>query len=206
MDVPISVSVPPRIAAYESGSRSFDGLILESSARPVTIGMNTATTGVLFTKPAIGPVVQTVATSARNSDPPVKSARDTPSRSTTPVFWTPALSMYMAMMVTVAGFAKPEIASRAPTPVHGSRTTSAATTAMAVTSLGTTSVTNAVRTARMSRNTTATPDTSKIGIRTRLGSPPSLFRRSVRRLPDGASRSGRPQGLGAARPKTVRAR
>jgi len=42
--------------------------------------------------------------------------------------------------------------------------TSAATTLIAVTSLGTTSVTNATSTATMSRKTTATPDTSKIGI------------------------------------------
>jgi hypothetical protein len=75
VDVPISVSVPPRIAAYDSGNRSFDGESLLCSARSEIIGMNTATTGVLLMNPAIGPVVPTVAASARNSLPFVRSAR-----------------------------------------------------------------------------------------------------------------------------------
>jgi hypothetical protein len=107
-----------------------------SSARSVTIGMNIATTGVLMIKPASGPVIPTVAPRSRVASPRVNAAMRAPSRLIAPVDWPPALRTYIARMVTVAGEANPCRAVRPSTPVHGSRTTSATTTEMAVTSGG----------------------------------------------------------------------
>jgi hypothetical protein len=134
--VPIRLSVPPSIEAYERGMRSLEGETRASSARSVTIGMNIATTGVLMIKPASGPVIPTVAPRSRVASPRVNAAMRAPSRLIAPVDWPPALRTYIARMVTVAGEANPCRAVRPSTPVHGSRTTSATTTEMAVTSGG----------------------------------------------------------------------
>ena len=128
-----------------------------SFARSVIVGTNTATTGVLLTIPAIGSVVPIVAASARVSLPRVNPARWRPSRWTTPVFWTPALSMYIATMVTVAALANPEIASRGPTPVHGSSTASETMMPIAVTSFGTSSETKNNSAIPIGENTTSAP-------------------------------------------------
>ncbi len=50
VDVPMSVHMPPIILAKESGMSSFAGLILAVAAMRPTMGMNTATTGVLLMK------------------------------------------------------------------------------------------------------------------------------------------------------------
>jgi hypothetical protein len=157
VDVPTSVGVPPIIAANDSGVNSFDGDRFASSARSVIIGMNTATTGVLLIKPAVKPVDPTVAPSSLRWLPRVNRAMSAPSRSTIPVSCTPTLRMSIAGVVTVAGLAKPAIAETESTPVQGSNTTRATSTPVAVTSLGTGSVTNKTDTTRISPTTIAMP-------------------------------------------------
>ena len=158
--MPISVSVPPRIAAYDSGRSSFDGEIPDWRARSVIIGMNTATTGVLLRNPDSGPVAPTVAASARPSLPRVSCARYTPSRWTSPVCWIPALSMNIATIVIVAVFENPEIACWVLTPVTGSRAASVTMTPTAVISFGIASVTNNTSVTPISPNTTTVPSTA----------------------------------------------
>ena len=50
VDVPISVVVPPKIAAKERGISSFEGEILIARARRIATGMRMITTGVLLIK------------------------------------------------------------------------------------------------------------------------------------------------------------
>ena len=49
MEVPTKVSVPPKIAAYESGINTLDGLTLNFCATRIVIGIKTATIAVLLT-------------------------------------------------------------------------------------------------------------------------------------------------------------
>src|SRR3546814_4467817 len=48
VEVPIIVSVPPRIVAYDSGISSFEGVVPARLAREIATGVRIATTGVLF--------------------------------------------------------------------------------------------------------------------------------------------------------------
>ena len=48
VDVPISVSMPPNVGAYESAMSSFEGEVSPSWARLVTIGNRMATAAVLL--------------------------------------------------------------------------------------------------------------------------------------------------------------
>ena len=48
VDVPMSVHIPPMMLANESGISNLEGLILAVAAMRPTIGMKTATTGVLL--------------------------------------------------------------------------------------------------------------------------------------------------------------
>ena len=51
VEVPISVHVPPRIAAKLIGMRNFEGLSPMRNAQSRTAGANIATSGVLFKNP-----------------------------------------------------------------------------------------------------------------------------------------------------------
>ncbi len=50
VEVPTKVNVPPKIAAYDSGINTFDGLTSNFCATLIVIGINTATIAVLLTK------------------------------------------------------------------------------------------------------------------------------------------------------------
>ena len=58
VDEPMSVILPPRIAANESGIRNFDGLSPRSLDILVITGKNTATTAVLFIKADTPPAIK----------------------------------------------------------------------------------------------------------------------------------------------------
>ena len=57
VDVPISVNVPPKIAAYDNGNKSFEGLILNFWHKFVAKGINIATEAVLLINPEINATV-----------------------------------------------------------------------------------------------------------------------------------------------------
>ncbi|EMA37220.1 hypothetical protein C446_10935 [Halobiforma nitratireducens JCM 10879] len=57
---------------------SFDGEVPVRSAMSVTIGINTATIGVLLTKPAVLPASPIVAASCRHSSSPVSAISRSP--------------------------------------------------------------------------------------------------------------------------------
>ena len=71
--VPMSVHVPPKIAAYESGSISFDGARPSLRDQSRTAGIIIATTGVLFRnalKPMTGSMMRASARRSRSSRSP----------------------------------------------------------------------------------------------------------------------------------------
>ena len=174
VEVPMSVSIPPNIDAYESGKRSFEGEVPPRSARSVTIGRRMATAAVLLMKPEMGATTPMVAPSWRFSLSTVYREMNAPSFWTMPVRWTPSLRMNIASTVSVAALAKPDSPSsgetigigdsRRPTstnsPDTGSTSISATITEMAVTSTGTGSVANSTRATRMSTKTTTMPGVS----------------------------------------------
>jgi hypothetical protein len=153
----MSVSIPPAIEAYDSGRSSFDGDVPCSCARSRTIGSRTATAAVLLMMPESGPTSPMVAPSCLCSLSPVYEETVCCRRWMAPVRRTPSLRIIIARMVIVAGFEKPETPSRGETPVHGPRTMSVTMMPMAVTSIGTGSVTNSTSATRMIAKTSATP-------------------------------------------------
>ena len=110
-DVPTTVHVPPTIAAYESGNRSREGALRSVAARPSTTGMNTATTGVLFTNIDGSATSTTSAARQRRSLPRDSRRRRRPMRSTAPHSTRARDSTNIAATVRTAGFPKPPNAS-----------------------------------------------------------------------------------------------
>ncbi|ELZ28159.1 hypothetical protein C475_05120 [Halosimplex carlsbadense 2-9-1] len=154
VEVPMSVSIPPICEAYDSGISSFDGEVFPSLATSVTTGTSTATTGVLLTNPETGPATPTVASSCRSRLSPANAAIRRPRIWTSPVRLIPALKISIASTVIVAGLENPEIPSLGEIPVHGRRTTSVTMIAIAVTSIGSHSVTNSAMAPRTTSPTT----------------------------------------------------
>jgi hypothetical protein len=142
VEVPMSVSIPPAIDAYDSGNSSFDGGMPIRSARSTVAGSMMATAAVLLITPDRGPVMPMVASSAPGPSPSLLCASHRVSRSNSPVRRTPSLRIISAAIVTVAGLAKPESPVAISTPVSGSAATSTTITPTAVAAIGTTCVTN----------------------------------------------------------------
>jgi hypothetical protein len=155
VEVPMRVSVPPNIEAYESGISSFDGEVPPLRATSEMTGTSSATTGVLFTRPEVGPARPIVARSCLSSLLPTAAATRVPTSCTTPVRRTPSLRMSIARTAMVASFEKPERPSAGDTCVHGWRMTSNTNTNSAVTSTRTYSVTNNANATAMIPNTTS---------------------------------------------------
>ena len=78
VDVPIKVSVPPNIEAYESGINSFDGDVPPFHATSEMTGTSNATTGVLFTRPDVGPARPIVASNCFGPLEPTAAATRVP--------------------------------------------------------------------------------------------------------------------------------
>src|SRR5690606_42072061 len=112
VDVPISVHVPPNIAAKESGIKTFDPLIFISLATLSITGMKIATMGVLFTKADRIPINAIVAIMpTQNPYLWKKLIILTLAASTKPVLINAPLTTNNAAIVTVASLLKPETPS-----------------------------------------------------------------------------------------------
>src|SRR3546814_2757730 len=78
VEVPISVVVPPKMLAKESGISSLDGAMSSVRARLITTGVRITTTGVLLMKAErkVAPLI--MVTSDSNSRPPPALAANRP--------------------------------------------------------------------------------------------------------------------------------
>ena len=106
----MSVQVPPRIDAYESGISISDALKWQRLAQLVTSGTNIATTGVLLRNAdsaATGNIMRSCPPASERGRP----STTRPARSRPPVSLMPAATTKSAAMVTTAGFEKPVNAS-----------------------------------------------------------------------------------------------
>ncbi|GIV60642.1 MAG: hypothetical protein KatS3mg043_1731 [Rhodothermaceae bacterium] len=106
VEVPMRVTIPPAMAANESGMSSFEGASPTSRAHCFTRGANMATMGVLFRKAERKEVESISRTSAPRSRPRGEKT----SRSMKPRAFascTPAATTNSAATVSTAGFAKP---------------------------------------------------------------------------------------------------
>lgn len=101
---------------------SFEGEVFVRSARSLTNGMRTATTGVLLITPAVPPLIPMTATSCLRSSSPVIDVTRSARRRMVPVRLIPSLRTNMARTVSVAGFENPATARSGVIVVHGSRT------------------------------------------------------------------------------------
>ncbi len=99
MEVPTSVSVPPKIAENDSGIRRRDGATPTEAATDIMIGVSKITTGVLFMK-AEAPIVPTIMSSiARRNEPRACRFSTSPMIVSTPVRSRAAEMMNIIAMV-----------------------------------------------------------------------------------------------------------
>jgi len=113
VEVPIRVTVPPRMAENESGIRYRDGASWACCASPRKTGMKITTTTVLFKN---GESAATTTQSSRRrviGVPRGAVCAQRPISSTAPVFASPSPRTSMAATVTVAGLLNPARASSA---------------------------------------------------------------------------------------------
>ena len=128
VDVPITVIIPPRTAANDSGMRKWETWRSVRCAHRETAGTSIATIGVLL-RNADAPADETRRrASARRRPPPVPATRST-SGAMRPVRSTAAAITYRAPTVIGAGLLKPENASEGSRTPATSRTTTAPNTA-----------------------------------------------------------------------------
>ena len=80
VEVPISVVVPPKIAAKDNGIRSFDGAMLIALASRMATGIRMITTGVLLMKAERKMTAAIMTITAMAGEPPL--ARRTTTRPT----------------------------------------------------------------------------------------------------------------------------
>ena len=111
VDVPIRVRVPPKIAAYERGSRSLVGLILKRWHRSMARGIKIATAAVLLMNPEIIETVSRKINMVSHFLLPPFLARKSANTSKKPVFTSALLIINIAPMVMTAGLLNPLIAS-----------------------------------------------------------------------------------------------
>ena len=112
VEVPVSVQVPPRMQANESGMSRREALSSELLARRSTMGRKTTTTGVLLTKAESTAPVSMRTASTRSSPSPARRRNQRPMMSMQPERSSPALRMNMQAMVIGAGLLKaPSISS-----------------------------------------------------------------------------------------------
>ena len=106
VEVPVSVHVPPRIHAKESGISNRDAFSSEDLASESTMGRKTTTTGVLLTKAeSTAPVTMRI-TRTLSSRTPATLRKPLPKARMQPLFSSPALSTNMQAMVSGAALLK----------------------------------------------------------------------------------------------------
>ncbi len=104
--MPIIVSVPPRIVAYDSGISSLDGVVPARLASEIATGVRIATTGVLLRKAEMTNAVIVSPPSTRVGLVPTSPPSQLPSASMQPVRSSAAEMTNMQAIVTGAEFDK----------------------------------------------------------------------------------------------------
>ncbi len=168
--MPISVVVPPKIAAKESGISSFDGATPIVRASWITTGISTTTIGVLFMR-ADRIITPSIMASIATTGDARLASRETsrPAASITPVRSSAADNTNMAAIVIGAEFEKTESASGTDKiPVSNN----APIASSATTSAGRTSLTKPKNTIPTSNSTMAISTPGRVRISAGMGSAP----------------------------------
>jgi hypothetical protein len=103
VEVPTSVSMPPKIAAKESGIRRREGATPIDPATEIMIGVSRITTGVLFMKADAAMAPPIINRIVRRKDPRAWAFRTAPIESSTPVRSSAADRMNIIAMAMGAG-------------------------------------------------------------------------------------------------------
>src|SRR5690606_29409457 len=106
VEVPTRVQTPAVWDTYDSGIRAFEADMPMLAVAPMTIGMKTATTAVLFTNGAM--TASTANSMRRNCVGDRARPSRSPMRDSAPLFWSPAASTNMAATVIVAELLNPD--------------------------------------------------------------------------------------------------